>query len=90
MLDRPVLAATRPSTQPLRCTLTPSFTTQVIAGYCVEATARETQSVLLGSKLLAVYGQWQCEGEVRHLVAQHLVDPTPLLGWLAVGSRDFR
>lgn len=79
------MTATRPSTQPLRCALTPSFTTQVIAGDCVEATARETQSVLLGSKLLAVYGQWQCEGEVRHLV-----DPTPLLGWLAVGSRDFR
>jgi len=52
---------------------------------------REKQrAVLLRSRLLAVYGQWQREGEVRHLVAQHLVDATPLLGRLAVGSRDFR
>ena len=44
----------------------------------------------LQSRLLAVYGQWQREGEVRHLVAQHLVDAAQLLGRLAVGSRDFR
>jgi error-prone DNA polymerase len=29
---------------------------------------------LLGSTLLTVYGIWQCEGEVRHLVARTLVD----------------
>jgi error-prone DNA polymerase len=45
---------------------------------------------LLRSKLLAVYGQWQREGEVRHLVAQHLVDMTALLGKLTTTSRDFR
>ena len=52
---------------------------------------RERQrAVLLGARLMAVYGQWQGEGEVRHLIAQHLVDLTPLHGRLAVGSRDFR
>jgi error-prone DNA polymerase len=52
---------------------------------------RERQrAVLLGAGLLAVYGRWQREGEVRHLIAQHLVDLTPLLGRLAVESRDFR
>jgi error-prone DNA polymerase len=45
---------------------------------------------LLQSKLLAVYGQWQREGEVRHLVAQYLVDQSHLLGKLAPTSRDFR
>ncbi|WP_323122573.1 error-prone DNA polymerase [Burkholderia alba] len=39
--------------------------------------------------LLAVYGVWQCEGEVRHLVAHHLVDKTPLLNGLRTVSRDF-
>jgi error-prone DNA polymerase len=45
---------------------------------------------LLQARLLAVYGQWQREGEVRHLVAQRLVDLTPLLGQLSTTSRDFR
>ncbi len=43
----------------------------------------------LGATLLAVYGTWQCEGEVRHLVAQRLVDMTHLLGGLTSVSRDF-
>jgi error-prone DNA polymerase len=43
----------------------------------------------LGASLLAVYGTWQCEGEVRHLVAQHLVDMSHLLGGLQSVSRDF-
>ena len=43
----------------------------------------------LKSRLLAVYGQWQRQGEVRHLIAQHLVDLTHLLGELATQSREF-
>jgi error-prone DNA polymerase len=43
----------------------------------------------LGATLLAVYGTWQCEGEVRHLVAQRLVDMSYLLGGLTSVSRDF-
>ena len=50
--------------------------------------------VLLGSKLLAVHGVWQRQGEVTSLVAGRLEDLTPLLGRLATlgttGSRDFR
>ncbi|MGC4365414.1 error-prone DNA polymerase [Hydrogenophaga sp. R2] len=45
---------------------------------------------LMQSRLLAVYGVWQREGEVCSLIAGHLEDLTPLLGSLAVGSRDFR
>ncbi|MCL4182324.1 MAG: error-prone DNA polymerase [Burkholderiaceae bacterium] len=46
---------------------------------------------LLQSKLLAVYGRWQREGEIRNVVAQRLLDLTPLLGRLAqrTRSRDF-
>ncbi|WP_438390873.1 error-prone DNA polymerase [Caballeronia sp. DA-9] len=43
----------------------------------------------LGATLLAVYGTWQCEGEVRHLVAQRLVDMSHMLGGLTSVSRDF-
>jgi error-prone DNA polymerase len=43
----------------------------------------------LGASLLAVYGVWQCQGEVRHLVAQRLVDMSHLLGGLVSTSRDF-
>jgi error-prone DNA polymerase len=52
---------------------------------------RERQrAALTGSRLLAVHGTWQREGEVRNLIAGHLQDLTPLLGRLATGrSRDF-
>ena len=44
---------------------------------------------VLGASLLAVYGVWQREGEVQHLVAQRLVDMSHLLGGLQFTSRDF-
>jgi error-prone DNA polymerase len=44
---------------------------------------------LMNAKLLGVYGTWQREGEVRNLIAQHLVDLTHLLGRLSAPSRDF-
>ncbi|HEY2023204.1 error-prone DNA polymerase, partial [Paraburkholderia sp.] len=43
----------------------------------------------LGAALLGVYGTWQCQGNVRHLVAQRLVDMTHLLGELRTSSRNF-
>ncbi len=43
----------------------------------------------LGASLLAVYGVWQVEGKVRHLVAKHLVERSDLLGGLRVESHDF-
>lgn len=48
---------------------------------------------LLQARLMAVYGTWQREGEVRNLIAGRLEDLTPLLGQLgglATMSRDFR
>ena len=43
----------------------------------------------LGAALLAVYGVWQREGDVKHLVAQRLVDVSHLLGELPTASRNF-
>ncbi len=54
---------------------------------------RERQrAALLQSRLLAVQGRWQRDGEVCNVVAARLVDLTPLLGRLAEAtnkSRDF-
>lgn len=44
---------------------------------------------VMGAALLGVYGQWQCQNNVRHLVAKRLVDLSHLLGDLATKSRDF-
>jgi error-prone DNA polymerase len=44
---------------------------------------------LLGSRLLAVYGKVEREGEVVHVIAGRLVDLTPMLGQLQTRSRDF-
>jgi error-prone DNA polymerase len=45
---------------------------------------------LLGATLLTVYGQWQREGDVMHLVAMKLVDHSELLQGLTTKSRNFR
>ncbi|HZF78430.1 MAG TPA: error-prone DNA polymerase [Rubrivivax sp.] len=45
---------------------------------------------VLRSRLLAVYGKWQREGDVKNLIAARFEDLTPLLGQLATSSRDFR
>lgn len=45
---------------------------------------------LLAARLLTVYGQWQREGEVMHLVAMRMIDHSALLQGLVSRSRDFR
>lgn len=44
---------------------------------------------VMSAQLLGVYGIWQCESNVRHLVAKRLVDLSHLLGELDTRSRDF-
>jgi error-prone DNA polymerase len=50
---------------------------------------RKQRREILNSRLLTVYGVWQREGEVKHLIAKRLVDHSHLLGNLMVESRDF-
>ncbi|HRH85550.1 MAG TPA: error-prone DNA polymerase [Rubrivivax sp.] len=45
---------------------------------------------LLRSRLMAVKGSWQREGDVRNLIAAHVEDLTPLLGGLVTATREFR
>ncbi|MEK8029819.1 error-prone DNA polymerase [Ideonella sp. DXS29W] len=59
--------------------------------------AEAQRTALLASRLLTVYGIWQRQGEVRHLVAKRLVDHSVLLReldsdspGLKTSSRDFR
>ncbi len=52
--------------------------------------AEQQRRPLLASSLLTVYGIWQCEGEVRHLVAKRLIDHSVLLQGLVQSSRNFR
>ncbi|HEX5686803.1 MAG TPA: error-prone DNA polymerase [Ideonella sp.] len=59
--------------------------------------AEAQRTALLASRLLTVYGIWQRQGEVRHLVAKRLVDHSALLRELdaespalKTTSRDFR
>jgi error-prone DNA polymerase len=58
-----------------------------------QAVRDKQRAQLLHSRLLAVYGEWQRDdendGQVRHLIAKHLQDLTPMLGRLATASRDF-
>jgi error-prone DNA polymerase len=54
------------------------------------AVAEAQRKPLIGAQLLTVYGVWQREGEVRHLIAKTLIDHTALLQGLATRSRDFR
>lgn len=61
--------------------------TQVICWRGIKERQRE---VLLGSRLMAVKGRWQRDGEVCNLIADRLADLSPMLGRLATESRDFR
>jgi error-prone DNA polymerase len=58
-----------------------------------KALAERQRDALLRSRLLAVFGVWQRDaetgGQVRHLIAKHLKDLTPLLGSLSTQSREF-
>jgi error-prone DNA polymerase len=51
--------------------------------------AERQRKVLLGSRLMAVRGRVQRQGDVLHVIAHRLEDYTSLLGNLATQSRDF-
>ena len=53
------------------------------------AVASSQRKPLLAASLLTVYGIWQREGEVRHLIAKTLVDHSAMLQGLVTRSRDF-
>ncbi len=54
------------------------------------AVADAQRKPLLGARLLTVFGQWQREGDVMHLLAAKLIDHSALLQGLETRSRNFR
>ncbi|MFK3795775.1 error-prone DNA polymerase [Pseudomonas sp. NPDC088444] len=52
--------------------------------------AERQRKVLVGSQLMQVFGRFEFEKGVRHVIAQRLFDLTPLLTGLDVRSRDFK
>ncbi|MBA5686324.1 error-prone DNA polymerase [Rugamonas apoptosis] len=56
---------------------------------CWSSVVEQFRREVMGAQLLGVYGIWQCENNVRHLVAKRLVDLSHLLGELDTRSRDF-
>jgi error-prone DNA polymerase len=51
--------------------------------------AQAQRQPLLAATLLTVYGVWQREGDVKHLIAHRLVDHSALLHGLVAKSRNF-
>ena len=64
--------------------------TGVVQVICWKSIKEAQRKELLESRLLAVYGTWQSEGELRSLVAGKLLDLSHLLGRLTTQSRDFQ
>lgn len=56
---------------------------------CWPTLVEQFRREVMGAQLLGVYGVWQSESDVRHLVAKRLVDLSHLLGELDTRSRDF-
>jgi error-prone DNA polymerase len=52
--------------------------------------AERQRKVLVGSQLMQVFGKFEYQKGVRHIIAQRLWDLTPLLTGLDVRSRDFK
>jgi len=64
--------------------------TGVVQVICWKSLRDLQRRALLGARLMAVYGRWQREGEVRNLIAKRLTDMSTLLGRLGTVSRDFK
>jgi error-prone DNA polymerase len=56
---------------------------------CWPDLVEKQRTELLGATMLGVYGKWQNQNNVRHLVAMYLIDLSHMIAQLAVGSRNF-
>ena len=53
------------------------------------ALLEQQRKEILNARLMTVYGIWQREGSVTHLVAKRVVDHSAMLGMLSVRARNF-
>lgn len=79
-----------PAYAELRCLSNFSFLKGVVQVIVWRRLRDKQRAEVVASRLLAVSGVWQREGNVCNLIAGHLEDLSPLLGRLATESRDFR
>jgi error-prone DNA polymerase len=57
---------------------------------CWASMIEQFRREILTSRLMTVYGVWETDGKVAHLIAKRIVDDTALLGRLETPrSRDF-
>ncbi len=84
-----VTARQRPATAKGTMFITLEDETGVVNVIVWPALVERQRVELLQSSVLAVYGVWQTESGVSHLIAKRLVDLSSLLGALPAGSRDF-
>jgi error-prone DNA polymerase len=84
-----VTARQRPATAKGTVFVTLEDETGVINVIVWPALVEKQRNELLNASLLGVYGIWQTENNVHHLIAKRLVDLTDLLGSLQMESRDF-
>jgi error-prone DNA polymerase len=63
--------------------------TGVVQVICWRHIKEKQRQILLESRMLGVFGRWQTDGQVHSLIADKLLDLTPMLGRLATQSRDF-
>ncbi|MFZ2998849.1 MAG: error-prone DNA polymerase [Undibacterium umbellatum] len=56
---------------------------------CWQSVVEQFRREIYGASLIGVYGRWQSQHNVQHLIAMRLVDLSHLLGELETRSRDF-
>lgn len=56
---------------------------------CWQSVVEQFRKEIYGASLIRVYGRWQSQHNVKHLIAMRLVDLSHLLGELETRSRDF-
>ena len=57
---------------------------------CWPSLVDEYRKEVMGAELLGVYGVWQSDSGVKHLVAKRFIDLSHLLGEIPTKSRDFQ
>ncbi|HEY4372107.1 MAG TPA: error-prone DNA polymerase [Burkholderiales bacterium] len=58
---------------------------------CWPRLIEQFRRAILLSRLMTVYGVWETDGKVAHLIAKHVVDDSAMIDWLETPpSRDFR
>ncbi|MFZ6731179.1 OB-fold nucleic acid binding domain-containing protein [Undibacterium sp. Ji42W] len=56
---------------------------------CWQSVVEQFRREIYGASLIGVYGRWQSQNNVQHLIAMRLVDLSYMFGELETKSRDF-